>query len=110
MRKAGVSFALLAGAAIVAAAQVRPLQGIDALISAAADATVKILPAGKRVLAVSWFTFEGSPAGISDTLTAGLVRSRHKINASTSLEKCVYCGRDNRSEYSIPFPAIGLDA
>ncbi len=42
--------------------------------------------------------------------TKGTVRSRHKINASTSPEKCVYCGRDNRSEYSISFPAIGLDA
>jgi diguanylate cyclase (GGDEF)-like protein len=38
------------------------------------------------------------------------IRSRHKINASQRTKRRVYLWSDNRSEYSIPFPAIGLDA
>jgi len=65
-------FAVLLAAAAAAPAQTKVLQGIDALAAAAADRTVNILPAAKRVLAVSWFTYEGEPAGISDLLTAAL--------------------------------------
>jgi TolB-like protein len=59
-------------AAASGSAQTKVLQGIDALAAAAADQAVKILPSQKKVLAVSWFTFEGEPAGISDLLTAVL--------------------------------------
>ena len=37
------------------------------------------------------------------------LRRRHKINASTIGEERICWGSDNRSEYSIPFPAIGLE-
>jgi TolB-like protein len=53
--------------------QSRTAQGIDALVSAATDETVKILPAGgKKTLAVSYFTMEGEKAGISDYLINGI--------------------------------------
>jgi TolB-like protein len=69
-KTAAVLLALCAAASVFA--QTKVLQGIDALAAAAADQTVKILPAQKKVLAVSWFTYEDEPAGISDLLTAAL--------------------------------------
>jgi hypothetical protein len=65
--------ALTALAAIPLPAQAKPLQGIDALLAAAAEQALKVLPAGpSRTLAVSWFTFEGEKAGVSDLLINGL--------------------------------------
>ena len=61
-----------------------------------------IMNAGVDVNAPSW---KGG-----NVLFCAALRLRHKINASRDVGSRVYFVSDNRSQHSIPIPAIGLDA